>query len=549
MEIRTRYAVAAALLSFAGSFPANAQTGIDAQENVFGATNINAVVGHGGLTAGISRDGDVTVLSWPSPSYNDQLAYRSSNALDARTLPRFGALEGAGLFLGLRCDFTDGSTRSTWLREQGWSIAQDYGTAAGPHPHTRFRNDELGLGVLVVDAIDPVSDTLVRAVTVELDAASQIQTAWLLTYANLSPLPPSSRVPELPVVDWFKDGDNDFAAIWDPQENAVVHFHPSDRRVFRDLISLTTATKVDWGVVGDTLTSPTMDAATLHQLLTKLPDEYGDGAWLALSTVPAPDQHQVGFDATPQCAHLDMLIDNYNRLPDVFPGFSLPIDAALASQLACKVLPAELISEQGWLYEAADPYTDAQDGELDGADLAAGEVAEALRTPLTFDSNGKAEAAVVLGAGSTFEQAMTALDAGSAPGGLIARSQGAVDAWLAGLIVPGSPDSRVQQVARRSLLNVRVGTDRSSGAVVASIARQPPYALDWPRDGAFFNVMLDASGQSALVDKRLSLYASWQRTDTAKLTPFIDPPPPVDPTTGESAYRHRSEARSSGGLR
>jgi hypothetical protein len=116
MGIRTRYAITAALLLFAGSVPANAQTGIDAQENVFGATNINAVVGHGGLTAGISRDGDVTVLSWPSPSYNDQLAYRSSHALDARSQPRFGALEGAGLFLGLRCDLTGGGTKITWLR-------------------------------------------------------------------------------------------------------------------------------------------------------------------------------------------------------------------------------------------------------------------------------------------------------------------------------------------------------------------------------------------------------------------------------------------------
>ena len=33
------------------------------------------------------------MLSWPNPSTNDQLAYVSSNALDARDLPRMGAPE------------------------------------------------------------------------------------------------------------------------------------------------------------------------------------------------------------------------------------------------------------------------------------------------------------------------------------------------------------------------------------------------------------------------------------------------------------------------
>lgn len=517
------------------SFEALAQTGIDAQENVFGATNVNAVVGHGRLTAGVSRDGDLTVLSWPSPSYNDQLAYRSSNALDARSQPRFGALEGAGMFLGLRCDRSDGTTVVTWLRNDDWTREQDYGSEDGPHPHTRFANEGLGLSAELVDAIDPVHDTMVRVLTVRRDPSSLVEQVWLLTYANFSPLPPNSRVPALPVADWFKDGENDFAAAWYPDTDTVLHFHPSNRRVFRDLLSLTTKQQVDWGSVGAALTNSVVDPVALSQLLSSFASEYGEGAWIAMSTVPSPDQHQVGFDATPQCPHLDELIGNFERLPQVFPGFSPPIDPMLAAQLACKGLPSDIIAEQGWTYGASDPYGDAADGELEGAVLAAGEVAEALRTPLTFE-NGEARVVVIIAAGASMEEALGAMSAGEDADALLDRSRDAVDAWLAGLRVPGARGSRAHSVARRSLLNVRVGTDADSGAVVASIARQPPYALDWPRDGAFFNVMLDASGQSGLVDKRLELYAEWQRETEAKLTPFVDPPPPIDPTTGESAY-------------
>jgi len=97
-------------------------------------------------------------------------------------------------------------------------------------------------------------------------------------------------------------------------------------------------------------------------------------------------------------------------------------------------------------------------------------------------------------------------------------------------------NASIQQVARRGLINLRVGTDNATGAVVASIARQPPYGRDWPRDGAFFDVALDASGQSALVDKRLDQVVKWQRKDPVKPVALIDTPPPLDPRTGKAEF-------------
>ena len=64
-------------------------------ERVFGATNINAVSGHGRTAIGVSQYGELTVLTWPNPSYMDQLGYVTSNDVDARQQARYGASESA----------------------------------------------------------------------------------------------------------------------------------------------------------------------------------------------------------------------------------------------------------------------------------------------------------------------------------------------------------------------------------------------------------------------------------------------------------------------
>ena len=237
---------------------ARADTRIDLIEHIFGATNIHAITGHGAMSVAVSRDGDLTVLSWPNPSYADQLAYMTSNAVDARDLPRFGAKEGAGMFLGLWLEHGDGTTELTWLRDPAvWATTQDYGPDDGPNPHTVHRSESLGLVVTVVDAVDPDRDALVRDVRVERDAGSTVAAAHLITYANLSPTPSTSRLPELPFIDWAFDGRNDFAAVWVAEDDAVLHFHPEDRRVYQDLFAVLETGSVDWGPVGELLAAGT----------------------------------------------------------------------------------------------------------------------------------------------------------------------------------------------------------------------------------------------------------------------------------------------------
>jgi hypothetical protein len=502
-------------------------SGIDAMENIFGATNINAVTGHGRLTVGVSKEGDLTVLSWPGPAYADQLAYLSSNDVDARAQPHFGAPDGAGFFLGLVIE-TSAGRQVSWLRDKAtWSSRQDYGPQNGPNPHTVFTAAQLGLTVTIVDAIDPQRDVMVRNVRVKKAAGSPVSDAWLLTYANLSPTPVNSRTPKLAAIDWMMDGRNDYAAIWDADRAAVVHFHPSDERVWNDVVELLGPPNVAFGPIGTLLRQKAISEQQIAATAAAL-DRYHRGVYLTLTTRPRPDQHQIGFDETPFCAQIDRLAGNIFALPERFPNFKVPVNKEALEILRCKDGHApDFRAQKGWQYRASDAFADAADGELQNSGIAAGEVNEALRTPLTFIGD-EAVVNVVLTAGASAKAARELLDQVD-PGSVAAAAQTALSAFVDRLRLPKKGGEVVRRVARRSLINVRVGTDAQTGAIVASIARQPPYYLDWPRDGAFFNLALDISGQSALVTKRADLYDRWQRKTHVPRDTLIDAEPPPYP--------------------
>ncbi|MBM4344611.1 MAG: hypothetical protein FJ100_14700 [Deltaproteobacteria bacterium] len=176
----------------------------DRVEHAFGTTPIHAVTGHGRLSVGISKEGDLSTLVWPNPSYCDQVAYLTSNALDARALPYFGTPPASGVMLGLLVQAAGQGAKVVWLNDSVlFSVDQDYGPSDGANVHTRFVSQVAGVAVEVVDAVVPGSsggahgDALVRQETVTRTHADAAQVAELRTYANLSPQSPNSRLPEL----------------------------------------------------------------------------------------------------------------------------------------------------------------------------------------------------------------------------------------------------------------------------------------------------------------------------------------------------------------
>src|SRR2546428_3831069 len=126
-------------------------------EGMLGATNVNAALGSGRLTATLSRCGELTSLKWPGPSFYDQLAYLSDNAPDARLRPHFGALDDMGAFGGIAYRTATGRG-FTWLRDDGWTHVQHYSSETSDVVVTETANAALGLRVTATTFILPDRD-------------------------------------------------------------------------------------------------------------------------------------------------------------------------------------------------------------------------------------------------------------------------------------------------------------------------------------------------------------------------------------------------------
>ena len=196
---------------------------------------------------------------------------------------------------------------------------------------------------------------------------------------------------------------------------------------------------------------------------------------------------------------------------------------------------------------AVDAYDDAASGSLSGNDQYAGQATGALSTTLEFGpgSGGVAEETVVFAAGADETEAATAL--GAVRDEPFERLREDKEAWIADLLseaplpnretIAGreSPEDTdaIVATARRALTTLVTTYDSESGAVVASITTQPPYGEDWPRDGAFFNYVLDLVGRHDWVEKRNRWYASLQQqtVDSVAEGDVLDPTRPSQRTS------------------
>jgi MYXO-CTERM domain-containing protein len=491
-----------------------------------GATNIEATTGNSGLTIGVSQDGDLTVFSWPSPSYWDHIHYMTTNDPDARTQPRFGAGEQMGAFAGLAYTTTETTgVQMSWLREWDRQVAfTDMDTAV---VQTTFENTELGVTITQYDIIPQDHDVLVRRFVVEKTASSTLDSAWLLGYENFSP--GLSKVEQIPLLDALIDHKNDFLAVWDDASGSIVHFHPADTGVDETFAAVNQPLDRDFGPLGTLLESATIDETAVQDEVTALDTNYGEGVYIAYSSMPAPVEYQIGEDPTDTCAQIDELATNIQTLQERFPDKSLPAPPEAADLVKCGDFdPLETPrTEEGWMYSAQSAYDDAADGELSGNPLAGAQVNAAIKVPLNFNGN-TAEASLHFALGDTHASATSELewarnqDAATLQGSVEDEHRNFVNA----LWIPPELDEEMTNFMKRTFLNMRVGTDRETGAIVASISRQPSYQLDWPRDGAFFNIALDIAGQNELVTRRMDFYSDTMRKEEKSVVPILNQPVP-----------------------
>ena len=450
---------------------------IDAIEHTvgYGSTNINGLAGNGRLTAGFSRQGELTVLRWPDPTMNDHLYYVTSIAENARSLPHFGAADNHGSFAGIFYQKKNGDSGLTWFRDPDWEQSQSYLSPDSAILVTRASHSSLKFLAEQEAFIPPEKDVLVQHFKIQIRSGSPVTHIKFIFFIN--PAPCLRRIAGAPIVDYREDDQNNFALFYSSDRDALVSFLPwsaepppgrSDLRP--DYLSSALAL---FSPLGD---NPEQSA--VDDYVARLDDIFGPGVYFAAGADLSASGHQVG------------------KMDQTSPP-------------------------------KADAFLDSTDGSLAGLSFSTGSADGALLFDLALDSQDTAEITVFLGAGENLsgregagEQLTQARQSGYTS--LKAETEDWWKAWIGQARLPRTDDAGILETSKRALITIRESTAKESGAIVASISAQPPYHLDWPRDGAFINYALDQAGYHEMVTEHNRFYARVQRrSDTSMGANFI----------------------------
>jgi GH15 family glucan-1,4-alpha-glucosidase len=389
-----------------------------------GPTDISAVSGNQRLSVALNPDATVTVFKWPSPSYYDQIKYRTTDRRE-----RFkGALPNEGAFLGIAWKpDTDGKGWGfDWLRQ--WSSRQRFTDPDTDEVLTIFRNRRVGLTVTVKDVVAPFQDVLVRDVSVARTRSSTARRVRIFAFSNYNPV--FSKTQQAPVSDWCTEESNDAGAEYVRGDDLIMH-------------------------VRSGIDESTSEASSIA---------------VALALGSNSDGHQVGQDT-------------YET-----PGSGL------------------------------SAYDDSANGRLQGSDESTGQSDGVLYEQLSLGQSRRGRVRVIMAAAADAKNATSLIEGARdrSYDRLAAEKRAWWRAWLRGARVPAGAPNVIARLATRSLISIRQATDAGSGMVVASIATQSPYGVDWIRDGAYVNEALHRAGHPEMVEKHDVRYGELQATATSK---------------------------------
>ena len=462
-------------------------------EDLFGATNIYGHVGNSSVAAAFSERGEMTVFHWPSPSYFEHLCYLTSNVKEARELPYLGAHPGMGSFAGLAVN--DGKGWEVhWFRDEPFEAEMTYLSEDSNVLKVSYVAESLGIEVMHTAFVHPHQDTLSQRFAFSIAPEKADAEYRFLFYENFSPS--DEIIPMAPIRGWALDFFNDFAAIYDPDAGTLLHFLKSNTSL---------------GELSAFMGSGSLEIQdSALDYLDVLFEEDPIGIYLSIGFGEKPDQVQVGMDATPVCEHVNELLMNAGwgeeHLPDIGWLMNL-VDVCWLDWNSSAPYYFQ------WVHAPQDAFSDSLDGELSGSIAAASMVNAALSKNLEFDQKGEAVVDVFISsAGSPSRSAQLLATARNE--GYQAMLDETEEFWATRLghaRLPDSDEQRIVDFAKRTLMTLFNGYDKYTGAIVASIATQSPYYLDWPRDAAFLNHALDLAGFHDEVTKHNIFFASVQR--------------------------------------
>jgi len=431
-----------------------------------GATNINGVTGNGRLTAGISYWGELTVLRWPRLSHFDHLRYRTTHGFPLRnygvrmdidapseTYARLGKPNvispDMGSFGGV---YNPEEKRASWFHEPEWDAAGRYEPEDSNIVMTTFHNPRIGITVTLTDFVPPDRDVLVRRFLLKRESGAGGKKSLLFSFIYYANLAPSASRARFYPADWkMHEMRSDFLCVYDEEKNAVIHFKPQ-----------------------------------------RLPKRLAFNAQRELEAQP------------------ERIADFVNNLDEEYPSGGIFIawgfDRKPGAFSVGKTLYGRKNAQQG------NPYFEALDGSLSMRRVSSYPACAAISCPVSFDERNEFSVMVIF---SIAERAQKALKAykESIEEGFDRIHRRTIEHWskrASSIVLPDADDEVFKTLARRSILALDIGTDATSGAIVASISRQPQYCFDWPRDGAFFDYALDLASSNERVTRHAFFYASAQ---------------------------------------
>ena len=278
----------------------------------------------------------------------------------------------------------------------------------------------------------------------------------LFLFEYLSPCLTQTRF--LPTADWADDSQNDFAVVYHPTLDALIHFLPSDADVSKR----------------DQLLNNLSDPAMIDTNLKS----FSPGVYIAIGADRATSGHQCGST-------------QYD------PTHQLPLEA----------------------------FYDASYGFISGSSGSGGPSDGLLAFPLDH-SKSQEEITIYWAVAETYEKARNLLEYARSvtAGAHLSATENWWKDWIKDMRLPATDNPDQIALSKRAMMTVRTGADRASGAIVASVSTQPPYAEDWPRDGALNNYALDVAGFHDMVTQHNLFYARVQRkvdgADTFGLGPI-----------------------------
>jgi hypothetical protein len=369
----------------------------------------------------------------------------------SRDWQNHGAPENAGSFGGLV--LPDGT--ATWFTPgDGWTkVEQTYaGPESGVVRTVLQRPATDGIPELTVTIRDVVHPSD-DVLARSFDVVGAPDGSDLLYYANMNPT--TTRTPRLPsTTEGAADNASDFATEFLRDRNSMVHFRPAT-------IDPTATTVAATGRIGAENTEAALAGTT------------GDGVYIAVRGDRDAIEHQAGLET-----------------------LGMVRDEAESTALL-------------------DPFYDARDGSLSGADLAIGKTAGAQRWEGT-------EATVYLSAAPSAEAALDGAERARDLGFHRIAQEADRDwrDWIGRARLPPTGDEHIDAVNKRALMLIRTAQDRRTGAIVANTTVQTPYRQDWVRDGAFFNYALLTAGYPEMVAAHNDFYRRAQ-SETGHWSPIL----------------------------